>query len=191
MNAVALQIENDHEIIDACLEGNASQGATALVRKYQHFVMMTAVRILGDYEEAEDCTQEVFIKALGAINRFRRESSLKTWLYRITYNTCANVLRKRKLFFWRKQSLNESYENILQDNVFADDNLKKSELEQQFLRALSRLPKKQREVFALRYFDDLSYNEIAEMLGTSVGGLKANYYHAVHKLGNELKEFVL
>ena len=85
------------EIISELKDGNYAKGSTAFVRKHQNFVYNTALRYLNSVEDAEDISQEVFVKALESIDNFRGESSIKTWLYRITKNFCLNQLRKKKI----------------------------------------------------------------------------------------------
>jgi RNA polymerase sigma-70 factor (ECF subfamily) len=182
-----LNIENDKDIVELYQSGETERAATALVRKYQKFVYATAYRLLHDYDEADDAAQDVFIKAVNNLNGFKNLSTLKTWLYRITYNTCINRIRKNKLMFWRSSS--ESELLMKTDAEYdADKELAEKENAQLLLDAVAKLPLKQREIFALRYFEDLKYDEIAEMVGKSVGGLKSNYFHAVKKLTAMLKK---
>ncbi len=191
MRNIELTYSEDFEIIDDyCTTGNP-RAATAFVRKYQSFVYSVAYRYLQIHEDSQDASQEVFIKALKNLYRFRRESSLKTWLYRITVNVCSNMLRKRSLlsFFGKNSSSDEL--DIIDYSTMPDEYLENREFQNKFLKMLNQLPPKQRETFALRYFDELSYEEISEILGTSVGGLKANYFQAVQKLSKMLKnEFI-
>ena len=187
-----MAIRKDEEILSALRVGNYDSAVTAFVREYQNFVFNTAYRYLKSTEDAEDVSQEVFIKAVDSLRTFRGDSSMKTWLYRITKNYCLNYIRKQKVrqifsfFSDIAEDKNESYKD---HNVLPDGMMQNSELEIKFLSAINKLPEKQRETFALRYFEDLPYNEISAVMGTSVGGLKANYYQAIKKLAVELKEF--
>jgi RNA polymerase sigma-70 factor (ECF subfamily) len=182
-----LTFESDQEIIrEYTINGN-SRAATAFVRKYQSFVYATALRFLRDHDDADDAAQESFIKALRNLKSFRGDSSVKTWLYRITTNVCSNHARKRNLRSMFSREVDDAVLEFPDNNPLPDKNLESKEFEQNFLNALNRLPEKQRETFALRYFDDLTYEEISEMLGTSTGGLKANYFQAVQKLTKYLK----
>ena len=188
----AMTINKEVEILNALKTGNYNQAITAFVREYQNFVFNTAFRFLNSIEDAEDISQEVFIKAAEAIRNFRGESSIKTWLYRITKNYCLNYIRKQKVrkVFSFFTDISEDKGNTYKDNAaLPDDLIESSELELKFLKAINKLPTKQRETFALRYFDEMPYSEIATILGTTVGGLKANYYQAVKKLAIELDEF--
>jgi RNA polymerase sigma factor (sigma-70 family) len=182
----ALVIETDSDIVREYAGGNTENAATAFVRKYQKFVFSTALRFLNSYDDADDAAQEVFIKALGSLKNFRGDSSLKTWLYRITTNYCINMKRKNKFFGFFK-SIDDEVSELKNLDILPDKNLENAEFEKKFLKAMSKLPEKQRETFALRYFEELSYDEISKMVGTSVGGLKANYFQAVKKLSDILK----
>lgn len=188
--ALTLAIELDTDIIREYTGGNREQAATAFVRKYQNFVFSSALRFLKSYDDADDAAQEIFIKALKSMDKFRGDSSLKTWLYRITMNVCTNMSRKKKLFgfFGSSDSEESEYDNIADDSPMPDRKIESEEFEDKFLKALSRLPEKQRETFALRYFDEMPYEEISAVLGTSVGGLKANYFQAVKKLAEFIKK---
>ncbi len=183
-----LVIDNDKEIIREYLTGNSELAAVSFVRKYQKFVYATALRYLQSYDDADDAAQETFIKALTSLSKFRGDSSLKTWLYKITRNVCYNMKRKKKVFSIFIKDDREEYFNSPSDYVKPDQSLENKEFEKNFKRVLAKLPEKQRETFALRYFDNLSYQEISNMLGTTVGGLKANYYQAVKKLAEFLKK---
>ncbi len=191
--SLTLVLNSDKEILQELESGSTERGATAFVRKYQNFVFSIALRYLKSYDDADDAAQEVFIKALKNIEQFREESSLKTWLYRITFNVCSNMLRKKKLFgFFKGSDADNDFEdefNSLSDNSpNPEQKYIDKEFEDRFLKLLMKLPEKQRETFALRYFDELPYEEISNILGTSVGGLKANYFQATKKLADLLKD---
>lgn len=191
--SLTLVLNNDKDIIQELESGDKERAATAFMRKYQNFVFNTALRYLKSYDDADDATQEVFIKALKNIRQFRQESSLKTWLYRITFNVCTNYLRKKKFMgiFQSKTSIEDDLdelENITDGSLNPEEKYINNEYEERFLKLLMTLPEKQRETFSLRYFDELPYEEISKILGTSVGGLKANYFQATKKLANLLKK---
>ncbi|MBI5324764.1 MAG: RNA polymerase sigma factor [Ignavibacteriae bacterium] len=195
MDVLALVLENDSEIIKNYTEHKSEAAATAFVRKHQNFVFSTALRYLQSYDDADDASQEVFIKALNNLHKFRGDSNVKTWLYRITANVAANMRRKKKILNFMRLDFSDNDEDNSNTliNLYASDNdspldkIEKKENEEALLNVLKKLPEKQRETFSLRYFDQMSYEEISKVLGTSVGGLKANYYHAVKKITQELK----
>ncbi len=179
------QILDDNTLIDRFLEGDIN-AFDMIVDKYKRKIFLTAYKILGNYEDANDITQEVVIKMYNELKNFRRESSMYTWLYRITTNLSLNEIKRKKI---------RNFLDIdnLEDFFFRDDkqspelNFRENELSNKLNEAIQKLPEKQRTVFVLRYYDGLSYEEISEILGTSVGALKANYFHAVNKLAKELK----
>jgi len=190
MIQLAINLKTDREIIDEYTRGNVEQATNEFVRRYKNFVYLVAFRYVRNYDDAEDITQEVFIDALRKLKDFRRESSLKTWLYRIAVNKAKNHLRKQRLISLVRFSRPEEDDEMDFPDHSQSNKLERKELEEKFLEVLASLPEKQREVFSLRYFDNLSFNEISEMLGTSVGGLKANYFHAVRKIANEMKKYL-
>ena len=176
----------DKNIIEEYITNGSNNAATRLIRKYEKFVFAIALRYVASYDDAEDLTQEVFIKALNNLKKFKQDSSLKTWLYRITVNACITFVRKKKITsFFR---LDDNSDVIKKQKEFSPEQCYiADELERKFLNELTKLPEKQRETFALRYFDNLSYEEISQLLGTSVGGLKANYFQAIKKLSEKLE----
>lgn len=180
----------DSYYIREYIEHRSESAAAEIVRKYQKFVYLTILRIVENTEDAKDITQEVFVKALESLSKFRGESSLKTWLYRIAANMASNSLRKRKVRTFFSISKDNSYEELPEGSPNPEEHFTNTELEQKFLNALSKLPKKQRETFALRYFEEMPYAEISELLGVSVGALKANYFHAVNKIAVELNKYL-
>ena len=181
----ALPLTDDRAILVEFREGDSDRAATAFVRKYQSLVYATAVRYLKSEEDAYDAAQDVFIKALDNIHKFRGDSSLSTWLYRITHNVCASMLRKQKV---RKAFGLETILPFARDRGFTpEQETENRDFEQRFAAILDDLPEKQRETFVLRYFDGLTYEEISKILGTSVGGLKANYYQAVKKISQRIE----
>lgn len=190
MVALNYILEDDKDIIEEYCSGNSEKAATSFVRKYQKFVYATALRYVQVYDDVDDITQEVFIKALRSLNKFRGDSSLKTWLYIITSNLCRNYLRKKKVasFFSLSSDDDRNYfYNLPSKEANPEQTFQNNEFELNFLKFVAKLPPKQREVFSLRYFDNLSYDEISKMLGTTVGGLKANYFQAVRKIAHKFK----
>lgn len=182
--------QEEKYIIQEYIANKSNKAATQLIRKYQKFVFAVALRYVGSYDDAEDLTQEVFIKALYNLHKFNQNSSLKTWLYRITVNTCLSFIRKKKLMSFLR--IDDNNDVIKKQKDFSPEQYYLgNELERRFLLELTKLPEKQRETFALRYFDNLSYEEISKLLGTSVGGLKANYFQAIKKLSEKLRSEIL
>jgi len=170
---------DDYELVQDFLSGD-QQAFNNLARKYQEKIYWHARRILGDHDDAHDVVQQVLLVMYNKLNTFNYSSSLYTWIFKITYTRSLNQLKKRKLkriitFNFSDDIENPGYENIV-------DNLENKEELIRMQKMLNKLPLKQREVFILRNFDELSYDEISSITGKSVGALKANYFHAFKKI---------
>ncbi len=136
-------------------------------------------RLVLNHDDANDVLQETLIQAWKNIDYFRGESKLSTWLYRIAINQSLNFLNKQKA----QQSISMDNEEASVANQLESDPYFDGEKAQRLLQqALTTLPDKQRLVFNLRYFDELTYTEISEIIGSSVGALKADYHLAVKKI---------
>ncbi|HRE56886.1 MAG TPA: sigma-70 family RNA polymerase sigma factor [Candidatus Kapabacteria bacterium] len=179
---VLFALESDSDILREYKSGDTERAVTFFVRKYQRFVYSIALRYTKNNEDAQDIAQDVFVKAISSLTNFRGEASLKTWLYRITVNACKNEIRKKKLLRFFDFAREDEEFDIISPEPGPDQIHVDSEFYCNVHKALAHLPEKQRETFALRYFDELTYEEISNILGTSVGGLKANYFQAVQKL---------
>ncbi len=175
---------SDLELVQQVRGGNR-QAFTELMRRYQHRVYWTARRIVGSHDDADDIAQETFIKAYLSLGDFRGDASFFTWLYRIAVNLSLNAVRKQQLVSYLRQS--ELLERFLPQQGDPSSDLEQKEMESTLLRAIQELPEKQKAVFVMRYFDELSYEEISQILKTSVGGLKANYFHALKKIQEFMK----
>ena len=175
---------SDLELVQEVRNGNR-QAFTELMRRYQQKVYWVARRLVGGHAEAEDVAQEAFIKAYLALGDFRGDSSFFTWLYRIAVNLSLNALRKQQVMSYLRQS--DILERILPAKENPADELELKETESRFQQAIAGLPEKQKAVFVMRYYDEMSYEEISHVLKTSVGGLKANYFHALKKVQEYMK----
>jgi RNA polymerase sigma factor (sigma-70 family) len=156
-----------------------SYGFNLLVREYQKRVYWHVRKMVIDHDDADDLTQEVFIKIHRYIENFREDSQLYTWIYRIATNECLSFLQKKKRRFFLPigdvaAELSEKLDHSA--HVTAD------EIQLTLQKALLKLPDKQRLVFNMRYFDDMSYEQISEITNTTVGALKASFHHAVKKI---------
>ncbi|PWK26493.1 RNA polymerase sigma-70 factor (ECF subfamily) [Arcicella aurantiaca] len=155
-----------------------------LVRIYQQKLYWHIRKMVIDHDDADDLTQETFIKAWKGLENFKGESQLFTWLYRIATNECLNHLAKKKRrFFLPINDITEELSNKLEDS----DMISGDEIQLKLQKALLTLPDKQRLVFNMKYYDEMKYEEIAEITGTSVGALKASYHLAVKKVEEHLK----
>ena len=156
-----------------------------LVRTYQQRVYWHVRKMVIDHDDADDITQEVFIKIHKAIETFREDSQLFTWIYRIATNECLNFLtKKRRRFFLPIEDI----EPQLAAKLDSSDMISGDEIQRKLQKAVLQLPDKQRLVFNMKYFDDLSYEDMSEITKTSVGALKASYHHAVRKIEDYLTE---
>ena len=152
---------------------------TQLVRKYQERLYWHIRRMVLEHEDANDVLQNVFIKVWKNLSKFKEESNLYTWLYRIATNETLTWLDQKK----RRRSLSLSdTESALANTLEAQKGFDANKLEWKLQQAIQSLPEKQRVVFNLRYYDEMPYEEMSTVLDTSVGALKASYHHAVKKV---------
>ena len=160
------------------------KGFRLLMKHYGRALYWHIRRIVVGHDDAEDVLQETCIKVLNSIDSYRGEGSLATWLYRIATNEALQHLRRQTHLFQHIDSLNDSLAEKLQAETLLDGN----ELEIMFQKALLSLPTQQRIAFNLRYYDELSYEEIAGVTGKTVQSLKTNYHYATQKVKNYIKE---
>jgi len=164
-------------------EQNKEKAFALLLSRHKKDVYFVVRRLVLTHENADDVTQEVFIKVWKNLNTFRAEASLKTWLYKIASNEALMLLRKKKR---AARFRFVSIESLLMESLKADTYFDGDEAESKLHEALLHLPEKQRLVFQLKYFEELSYKEIAEITSTTVGSLKASYHHAKEKIERQL-----
>lgn len=188
VNTIAALTYSDANILEALRSGEDEKVLNDFVRAHQKFVYSVAFRYLQHKENAQDASQEVFMRAIKALPTFKGESTLQTWLYRITTNVCHSMIRKRKNLHYVPIGEGESELNVPWHGDSPIQSAENSNFNTLFLSILSTLPEKQRETFSLRFFEELSYEEISEMVGTSIGALKANYHWAVKKIASALKK---
>lgn len=171
---------SDEELLQMFSEGdNPNYAFNLIVRKYQEPVYWHIRRMVVSHEDANDIVQDVFVKAWQGLLKFRKDSALYTWLYRIATNEALSFLKKKKnRFFLPLLDISKQLEETLESDVYYHG----SDMEKTIQKAILKLPDKQRAVFNLRYFDEMKYEEMAEVLNTSVGALKASYHHAVKKI---------
>ena len=154
-------------------------GFNLLVKKYQQKLYWHIRKMVIDHDDTDDLLQDVFVKAWKNIDKFQEKSQLYTWLYRIATNQCITFLnKKRRRFFIPIGDVEQELSNILDNSPHIDG----EEIQIRLQKALLQLPDKQRLVFNMKYFDEMKYEEIAEITGTSIGSLKASYHHAVKKI---------
>jgi RNA polymerase sigma-70 factor (ECF subfamily) len=170
----------DQELVQKFLNSDTRNFAfNQVVRKYQQKVYWHIRKMVIDHDDADDLTQDVFIKVWKNLENFRQDAQLYTWIYRIATNECLNFLSsKRRKFFLPLHDVAAE----LTQKLDSSPDLDGDEIQLRLQKALVQLPDKQRLVFNMRYYDELKYEEISEILGTSVGALKASYHHAAKKI---------
>ncbi|WP_194774327.1 RNA polymerase sigma factor [Pararhodonellum marinum] len=174
----------DLELLEMIQQPKSKEkGYRLLIEAYQKRVYGLVRKMVIIHEDADDITQNTFIKAFKNIHQFNGNSGLFTWLYRIATNESLNFLEKKKRRFFL--SIDDHHETMTQ-YLGRSNHITGDEIEKKLLHALLKLPEKQRLVFNLKYFEDLSYDEMSKITDTSIGALKASYHHAVKKLEKEL-----
>jgi RNA polymerase sigma factor (sigma-70 family) len=173
------QIE-DHVLVASFRDERSKEAAfTQLVSKYQERLYWHIRRMVVEHEDTNDILQNVFIKVWKNLGEFREESNLYTWLYRIATNESLTWIEQQK----RRSSISISdNEDALEGKLQAQKDFDPSKIEWKLQQAVQSLPEKQRVVFNLRYYDEMPYEDMSGVLGTSVGALKASYHHAVKKV---------
>jgi len=157
-----------------------------LLKKYQQKIYWHVRRLVIDHDDADDLVQDIFIKVWKNLDNFREDAQLYTWLYRIATNECITFLNRKKQ---RHQiSLDDESAAYLAETLADTTYFNGDQAQLKLQQALLTLPEKQRIVFNMKYFDDLKYEEISDILGTSVGALKASYHLAVKKIAHFFEE---
>ncbi len=177
---------DDKEILDLYTSGQRERAFREIVESYSERLYWHVRRFLCSHEDTDDLLQEIFLKIWTALPSFRAESQLYTWIYRIATNETLNFLNKQKV---RAALRFESLSDKLVDRIDEDPWFNGDQLQRNLMKAVQKLPEKQRLVFIMRWFEDLSYEDISEILGTSVGALKASYHFAAEKIKAELKKY--
>lgn len=152
-----------------------------LLKEYQKPLYHHIRNIVLHHDDADDVLQNTFIKVFRYLKDFKGESKLFSWMYRIATNEALTFLKQKANE--KKISTQELQEKIVQ-NLEADTYFEGNEMQLLLQKAILLLPEKQQLIFKMKYFEELKYEEISEILGTSVGGLKASYHHAVKKIEN-------
>src|SRR3954471_24188219 len=169
---------DDRTLVDACRSGRR-EAFDAIVERHQRRVYQLCYRFAGNHEDASDLAQDVFIRAYRGLRSFKGNSAIGTWLYRVAVNVCLNRVGSRpdRTFF----PINAA--ERADTRVEATDlMLERGERAAEVRAAISRLPKKQRAALILRVYHDLPHEQIAKILGSSVGAVKANFFHALANL---------
>jgi RNA polymerase sigma-70 factor (ECF subfamily) len=177
----------DADLVDECLAGRR-ESFDVLVERHQRQVYQLCYRFVGNHEDASDLAQDVFVRAYRGLSKFKGESSLGTWLYRIGVNVCLNKVGAKTP---KPEALDPllaaSDERTASREESASEALLRGERAVQVRAAIAKLPKKQRATLILRVYHELPHEAIAGILGSSVGAVKANFFHAL----NNLKKLML
>ena len=177
----------DQEIIALWEAGQQERAFNEIVRNYSERLYWHVRRFVCSHEDTDDLLQEIFIKIWAALPSFRGEAQLFTWLYRIATNETLNYLRKQKV---RASLQFQSLDAEMERRIDEDPYFNGTEAQRLLTKAIARLPEKQRIVFSLRYYEEMKYEDIAAITGTSVGALKASYHIAYEKLKAEFQDLV-
>ncbi|MCW5906808.1 MAG: sigma-70 family RNA polymerase sigma factor [Chitinophagales bacterium] len=177
---------NDSELLDLFHAGSREKAFTLLVEKYQQRVYFHIRRMVKSHEDTDDVMQNTFMKVWRGLETFRNEAQLFTWIYRIATNETITFLNSRN----RKATVAFDGSDSDDDEGYAPANYIKGESHQvdaddiqaRLQKAIDSLPEKQKMVFNLRYYDEMPYEQMSEVLDTSVGALKASYHHAAQKI---------
>ena len=174
---------SEAELIAACLSGQTG-AFDVIVERHQRAVYRLCYRFVGNHEDASDLTQDVFLRAFRGLRNFKGGSSLGTWLYRIGVNVCLN-----------RVSVKKPYTEPIEDQQHVDtrtpspsEDMLRAERATQVRAAIARLPRKQKAALVLRVYHEMAHQEIADVLGSSVGAVKANVFHALQNLKKLLGE---
>ena len=177
---------NEQEVIALLQDPSRYREAfERIVRQYSEQLYWQIRRMVFSHDDANDILQNTFLRAWDHIEYFRGEAKLSTWLYRIAFNETLAFLNKARAA--AHLSIDEMDSQLI-NQLESDEYFDGDEIQKMFQKALLTLPEKQRLVFNLKYFQNMKYEEISEIVGTSIGALKASYHHAVKKIEDFLKE---
>jgi len=170
----------EEELVQQFNQPNRRGGAfSVIVRTYQERLYWHIRKMVLSHDDANDVLQNTFMKAWNGLDGFRGESQVSTWLYRIATNETLTFLTNKRM---RNQNSVDDVDEVLLQNLKADNYFNGTEIQMKLQKAILTLPEKQRLVFNMKYFDDVTYDQMESILGTSVGALKASYHFAVKKI---------
>lgn len=163
----------------------AKAGFDTLMRTYGEQIYWQIRKMVMSHDDANDLLQNCFLKAWNNLHNFRGEAKLSTWLYKIAVNETINFLNKERT---RNNVASEGDDSFLLNSLEADNYFDGDDAQKKLQEAILTLPEKQRLVFNMRYYDEMKYEDMSAILGTSVGALKASYHHAVKKVSDYLEK---
>lgn len=179
---------SDKELLELYREkGKEHYAFNLIVKTYSERLYWHIRKLVASHDDANDLLQNAFIKAWAALPEFREESRLYTWLYRIATNESLTFLKRNKIRSFLSLT---DYSKQLENKLESDTYFNGDELQKELQKAILRLPNKQRAIFNLRYFEEMKYEEMSEIMGTSVGALKASYHHASQKVQHYLESLL-
>jgi len=176
-DSIALDEADDRVLVDAFV-GGRREAFDEIVRRHRRHVYLLCFRFVPNHEDASDLAQDVFVRAFKGLGRFKHESSLGTWLYRITVNTCLNRAAVRR----PETEPVDAKEYVDARAVSPIDAAVRQESRAAVRHAIRKLPPRQRATLILRIYPELSHEEIARILGGTVGAAKTNFFHALGNL---------
>ena len=173
------------EMLVAHFQGGRQDAFDVLMSRYKQKIYAYLLRSVKNYEDAEELTIEVFIKIYRALGTWEPRAKFTTWIYRIATNEALNYLRKKKRRFFIPIG---DIEHELSSSLDTDIYYSGDEIQLKLQKALLKLPEKQRLVFNMKYFEEMKFKDIAEIMEVSIGGLKAQFHHAVKKIEKFIQE---
>ncbi len=172
-------IDEKRLIADLQDVSKAKEAFDTLMRTYGESIYWQIRKMVPNHDDANDLLQNVFFKAWKNLHNFRGDAKISTWLFKIAVNESINFINQER---HRNQITDDTHDSFLLESIEADPYFDGDDLQLELQKVINKLPEKQRLVFNMRYFDDMKYEEISEILGTSIGALKASYHHAVKKI---------
>ena len=176
---------NEEEIIEQLHDPKRCQAAFGkVIEQYSQGLYWQIRRMVFNHDDANDILQNTFLKAWSNIDNFRGSAKLSTWLYKIAINESITFINKERA----RNEASIDDDSFLLNNIESDQYFDGDEAQVKLQRAINSLPEKQRLVFNMRYYDEMKYEDMSEILGTSVGALKASYHHALKKIESFFEE---
>ena len=173
-------MHDDEQLIEQLRDPQRCRKAfNEVIKIYTEPLYWQIRKMVIDHEDANDVLQNTFIKAWSSIENFRGDAKLSTWLYKIAINESITFINKEKQ---RNNVSLDDDDSFLINSLASDEWFDGDDLRLELQKAINSLPEKQRLIFNMRYFDDMKYEDMSEILGTTVGALKASYHHAVKKI---------
>lgn len=184
--AISPSFSNDESLIERLRDPNQCRQAFGeVIREYQEPIYRQIRRMVQNHDDASDLLQNTFLKAWQNLEYFRGDAKLATWLYKIAVNESLTFLAQERK---RNQMSLDDQESALSNQIESDTFVDGDKAAMMLRKAILTLPEKQRLVFNMKYFDEMKYEDISEVLGTSVGALKASYHLAVKKIEKYFEE---